>query len=87
MGTAVGGPGTLESQALPIRMSFPHKRALLQTEIPLSVISCPDGWSQTIPQVKKPVVDVMRGYTWSVVGSPVGRVAKLEAAYRKKTEH
>jgi hypothetical protein len=27
---------------------FPHNRALLQTEIFISFISCPGGWSQTI---------------------------------------
>ena len=33
--------------------------ALLQTEILLSFISCPGGWSQTIPQVKKPDVEIL----------------------------
>jgi hypothetical protein len=33
-----------------------------------SFISCPCGWSPTIPQVKKPdVVLGWHGYTWSVV--------------------
>ena len=47
---------------------FPHKNPLLQTEILLSVISCPGGWSQTIPQVKKPDMEVLgrHGYTWSL---------------------
>ncbi|XP_052345286.1 uncharacterized protein LOC118363327 isoform X2 [Oncorhynchus keta] len=53
-----------------------------------SFISCLGGWSQTIPQVKKPNVEVQgwRGYTRSAVARPVGRPdtiskTKLEAAY------
>ena len=69
-GATMDGPGkaqahALGSQAQPIRMIFfPHKRALLQREILLSFISCAGGWSQTIPQVKKPNVEVLgwRGY-------------------------
>jgi hypothetical protein len=40
-----------------------------------SFISCLGGWSQTIPQVKKPDLEVLgwRGYTWSMVERPVGR--------------
>jgi hypothetical protein len=58
---------------------FPHKRALLQTEILLSFIRCPGGWSQTISQVKKLDVEVLgwRGYTWSAVVRTVGRIAKF----------
>ena len=53
---------------------FPHKRALLQTEILLSFISCPGGWYQTIPQVKKPDVEVLgwHAYTLSAFVRPVG---------------
>ena len=70
---------TLGSQAHPIRMSFPHKRDLLQTEILLGVVSCPGGFSQTILQVKKPDVEVLgwRGYMWSAVVRAVGHTAKF----------
>ena len=44
-----------------------------------SFLSCLGGWSQTIPQMKKPDVAVLgwRSYTWSAVGRPVGRTAKF----------
>ena len=50
-----------------------HKSYLLQTEILLSFISCLGDWSQTIPQVKKPDVEVLgwRGYIWSAVGRTI----------------
>jgi hypothetical protein len=61
---------------------FPDKRALLQTEILPRFINCPGGWSQTIPQVKKPDMEVLgwRGYTWSMIVRPK---TMLEAASSK----
>jgi hypothetical protein len=61
------------------QMSFPEK---------VSDRLCLGRWSQTIPQVKIPDVEVLgwHGYTWSAVVRPVGCTAKfskttLEAAY------
>ncbi|CDQ87955.1 unnamed protein product [Oncorhynchus mykiss] len=44
-------------------------RALLQTEIRLNFISCPGGWSQIIPQVKKPDVEFSLTFCTFVVYS------------------
>jgi hypothetical protein len=51
-----------------------------------SFISCPGGWSQTMPDVE---VLLWLGYTWSVVVRLVGRTAKfsktmLKAAYDRE---
>jgi hypothetical protein len=37
------------------------------------------GWSQTIPQVKKPDVEKLGwcGYTWSAILKPVGCIDKF----------
>ena len=57
-----------------------------------SFINCLGGWSQTIPQVKKPDVEVLGwfGYTSSAVLRPFGHTAKffkamLETAYDRET--
>jgi hypothetical protein len=67
------------------QISFPP---VVQTH---SFISCPGGWSQTIPQVKKLDVEVLcwRGCMWSKVVRLVGRTAKfsktmLAAAYGRE---
>ena len=61
------------------QMSFPGK--VLWQFLPkfFSFISCLGGWSQTIPQVKKPDLEVLgwRGYVWSAVVRSVGRTAKF----------
>ena len=43
-----------------------------------SFITCPGGWSQMIPQVKKPDAEVLgcHGYTWSAVVRLAGCTAK-----------
>ena len=87
----MGGPGRayahplgsqayrLGSQAQPIRTRFSPQKAFFRTEILLGFISCPCGWSHTIPQEKKLDVEVLgcRGYIWSAVVRPVGRTAKF----------
>ena len=56
----------------PIRMSFSPQRALLQTEVLLSIPT-----PLTIPQVKDVEVLGWHGYTWSAVVRPVGSTAKF----------
>jgi hypothetical protein len=70
---------------------IPHNRALLQTEILLSFISCLGGCSQVIPQVKKQDVLVLgwHDYTWSADVRLAGRTAKfskttLDAPYGRE---
>jgi hypothetical protein len=69
------GPPTWEPGPTNQNDIYPHNRALLYTEILFSSISCPGGWSQTIPQVKKVDVEVLawRGYTWSAAVEVLGR--------------
>ena len=66
IGPSNGEPGTANQ-------SFSLQKALLQTEILLSFISCLGGWSQMIPQGKKSDVEVLgwRGYMWSAVVRPI----------------
>ena len=73
LGPPTGEPGPANQNEL-----FPTK-GLYQTEILLSFIRCPGGWSQMIPQVKKPDVEVLgwHGYTWSAVMRLVGRTVKF----------
>ena len=49
-------------------------------------INCPSGWCPTIPQLKKLDVEVLgcRGYTWSAVVRPVGRIAKFSKTELEK---
>ena len=49
---------------------------------PHNLISCLGGWSQTIPQVKKPDGEVLGwcGYTWSADVRLVGCTAKFSKA-------
>ena len=55
------------------QMSFP------ETVSDSLCISCPCGWSQTIPLVKKSDVEFLGwcGYKWSAAGRPVGDTAKF----------
>ena len=50
-----------------------------------SFITCLGGWSQTIPQVKKPDEGVLgwHGSMWSVVVRPVERTAKFSKMMRR----
>ena len=66
------------------QMSFPEtvSDSLCRSEFVVKIhsfISCPGGWSQTIPQVKKPDVEVLGwgGYTWSAIVRPFEHTAKL----------
>ena len=59
---------------------FPHKRTILQTRsTPQFQLSGWLVWSQTIPQVTKPNVEVLGwcGYMWFAVVRPVGHTAKF----------
>jgi hypothetical protein len=61
MGTWEGiGPPAEEPGPANQNEFFPPKRALItDKKIHLSFISCLGGWSQAIPQMKKPGVEVL----------------------------
>ena len=79
----LGGHRPTHSGARPGQSELvsPHKGALLEMEILFSFISCPGGWFQTIPQVKKLDVEVLglNDYTWSAVLRLVGHSCSQHA--------
>ena len=87
LSTEVGYDSELQSSQDPgedDEMSFPEtvSESLFRNYLVVqthSLISCPGGWSQTIPQVKKPHVEVLdwRDCTWSVVVRLLERSAKF----------